>query len=191
MKAFNIHLTGVGGQGIGLLSEALLRASDHAGHRVKGVDTHGLAQRGGVVTSRIRLGEGVHSPLIGRRRADLVVSLERHEAGRSAREALKDGGTLAYYDTSWQPMEVRIGGAEPFSSQDLQAEADLRGIQVVRVFKPGLVDARQQNMVLLAHIVKRELVPGVGREHVRQALDDLMAGRMLQENLALVEAEWA
>ena len=47
MEAFNAYLIGVGGQGIGMLSEILIRAADHAGHRVKAVDTHGLAQRGG------------------------------------------------------------------------------------------------------------------------------------------------
>jgi indolepyruvate ferredoxin oxidoreductase beta subunit len=46
MKAFNIYLAGVGGQGIGLLSEILLRGADHAGLKVKGVDTHGLAASG-------------------------------------------------------------------------------------------------------------------------------------------------
>ena len=56
MNIFNIHLCGVGGQGIGLLSEIILRAADHAGHAAKAVDTHGLAQRGGIVVSQIRLG---------------------------------------------------------------------------------------------------------------------------------------
>ena len=52
MKTFNIYLTGVGGQGIGLLSEVVLRAADHAGHPVKSVDTHGLAQRGDLLLGR-------------------------------------------------------------------------------------------------------------------------------------------
>ena len=82
MDNFNIYLTGVGGQGIGLLSEILIRAADHAGHRVKGVDTHGLAQRGGIVVSRIRIGDRVHTPLIPAGEADLVIALERHEALR-------------------------------------------------------------------------------------------------------------
>ena len=76
MKPFNIYLTGVGGQGIGLLIEILLRAADHAGFPVKGVDTHGLAQRGGIVVSQIRIGEEAHSPLIRQGEADLVVALE-------------------------------------------------------------------------------------------------------------------
>ena len=107
MTSFNIYLTGVGGQGIGLLSEILLRSADHAGLKVKAVDTHGLAQRGGIVISHLRIGEKVFSPLIFRNQADLVVALERNEALRGLNAALKDNGTLIYYDTSWQPLEVR------------------------------------------------------------------------------------
>lgn len=55
MKSYNVYMSGVGGQGIGLLSEVLLRAADYAGYRVKAVDTHGLAQRGGIVVSQVRM----------------------------------------------------------------------------------------------------------------------------------------
>ena len=75
MKDFNIYLTGVGGQGIGLISEIILRAADHAGHAVKSVDTHGLAQRGGIVVSQIRMGDGVFSPLISEGTADIAIAL--------------------------------------------------------------------------------------------------------------------
>lgn len=66
-----------------MLSEVLIRAADYAGYTVKAVDTHGLAQRGGIVVSQVRLGETVHTPLVSRRSADLVIALERHEAQRA------------------------------------------------------------------------------------------------------------
>lgn len=191
MKEFNVYLIGVGGQGIGMLSEVLLRAADHAGHKVKGVDTHGLAQRGGIVRSRLRLGEGVHSPLIEENRADMVVALERHEALRAADTALKDSGTLIYYNAAWQPMEVRVAGAKEVDEGRLEKYCAERNIRLVRVFKPDLLDARMQNIILLAHIAKNELLPGVEKEHYRQAMDDLMSGSMLEKNTALFEAELA
>ena len=61
---FNIFLIGVGGQGIGLVSEVIARAADVAGIAVHGADTHGLAQRGGSVSSFIRLGDKAYSPMI-------------------------------------------------------------------------------------------------------------------------------
>ena len=94
MSQFNIYISGVGGQGIGLLSQALLRGIDHAGIRAIAVDTHGLAQRGGVVVSRIRCGTGTHSPLIRAGHADLVLGMGIHEAMRGLVSALKPTGTL-------------------------------------------------------------------------------------------------
>lgn len=97
MKTFNIYITGVGGQGIGLLSQTLLRAIDYAGVKAIAVDTHGLAQRGGVVVSRIRCGEAVHSPLMMKKSADLVLGMEIHEAMRGLVTAGKEGGLLYFW----------------------------------------------------------------------------------------------
>ena len=109
VEKFNIYLIGVGGQGIGLLSEAIIRACDYAGYPVKGVDTHGLAQRGGTVISHIRIGNGVYTPLIQEGNADLVVALERNEALRGLNTYLKDGGTLIYYNALWQTLATSLG----------------------------------------------------------------------------------
>ena len=189
MKAFNIYLAGVGGQGIGLLSEILLRGADHAGLKVKSVDTHGLAQRGGVVVSQLRLGRRVYSPLIFQNEADLVVALEYHEALRGTNTALKDGGTLIYYKTAWQPLEVRLNLAQPVSGALITKECQKRNIREISVFKADLKDARMQNIVLLANIDKYSLIPGVKKEHYIQAMDDLLQGRLLETNIELFEKE--
>ncbi len=191
MDAFNIYLAGVGGQGIGLLSEIILRAGDHAGLPVKGVDTHGLAQRGGIVKSQIRMGRDAHAPLIAERRADLVVALERHEALRAMNIALKDRGTLIYYNAVWQPLDVRLGRDPEVSVEMLQATAQARDIKAIPVYDPELPDARMQNIALLAVIAKSELVPGVRLADYTRAMDDLMAGRMLATNRAVFESRLA
>jgi indolepyruvate ferredoxin oxidoreductase beta subunit len=187
MKSFNIYLIGVGGQGIGLLSEILLRAADHAGLKVKGVDTHGLAQRGGIVVSRVRIGENAHSPLIPSGQADMVVALERHEALRGMNSILKDSGTLVYYDVVWQPLDVRLKKEGEVSVDTIREQGEKRGIKIVKVFKKDLVNARMQNIVLLGHLDGRHLIPDVDTGHFRQAMDDLMSGRMLEKNMALFE----
>lgn len=191
MDRFDIYLIGVGGQGIGMLSEIILRAADRAGHPVKGVDTHGLAQRGGIVRSQVRIGASAHSPLIRQGTADLVVALERHEALRGMNSALRNGGTLLYYNTVWQPLAVRLNQSEAVSEEMIQDECRRRAIREIRVFKKGLTDARLQNMVLLAHIDKLTLIPDVGTEHYRLAMGDLMAGSMLEKNQAIFNAERA
>lgn len=185
MKAFNIYLTGVGGQGIGLISEIIMRAADHGGHPVKSVDTHGLAQRGGIVVSQIRIGETVFSPLIPAGQVDLVISLERHEALRAAGTVLKNGGCLIYYNTVWQPLSVRLDEAPEVADSDIQDLCRSRGVQVVSVFQPDLPDIRMQNMVVLADIHRRRLIPGIDLSHYQAAMADLMAGSLLEKNMAI------
>ena len=188
MNPFNIYLSGVGGQGIGLLSEIILRAADHAGYTVKAVDTHGLAQRGGIVVSQIRMGGQVHTPLLPTNAADLVVSLERHEALRALNRAASDGGTLIYYNTVWQPLDVRLGAAAEVAGDTIQSQCKARKIRLIEVYKPDLPDTRMQNIVLLSHIHREYLIPDIDLEHYRQAMEDLMAGGMLQANIELFES---
>lgn len=184
----NIHMTGVGGQGIGLLSEALLRALSIAGMEVRGVDTHGLAQRGGVVVSQIRTGKGEFSPLIAPGEADLVLALERHEALRAVGGYLRDGGTLAYYDAVWQPFEVRTGSVPAVSTEALHEECRRRDIRVLRVFRDDLPDPRMQNTALLSEVLRKGLIPGLAPVHLKGAMEDLLQGDALRSNLEILGA---
>lgn len=188
MKSFNIYITGVGGQGIGLLSQALLRGIDHARIPAIAVDTHGLAQRGGVVVSRIRCGNGVHSPLIMKKNADLVLGMEIHEAMRGLGTALKKKGTLVFMDVSWQPLPVRLGQNHEITSDDVQIACETAQVNAVKVETRSMVDSRMQNMALLGTVAGKGLVPGVEKEHYEAALDDLLSGRMLDSNKELFNA---
>ncbi len=187
MKPFNVFLIGVGGQGIGLLSEITLRAADYAGHRVKAVDTHGLAQRGGVVVSNLRMGDAVFSPLIPQGEADLVLALERHEALRGLKIAARDGGTLVYYDTVWQPLDVRLGSVAETRAADIHRVCQARHIKDHRVCHPALEDIRMQNIVVLSVIHKKGLIPGIQEMHYKKAMVDLLQGVVLKQNLKLFE----
>lgn len=187
-RAFNVYIIGVGGQGIGLLSEAVARAADHGALEVRGVDTHGLAQRGGIVVSHVRIGRGAFSPLVMERSAHLVAALERNEALRAMNSHLMDGGTLAYYDAVWQPLLVRLGRESPVSREALSRECARRSIREERVLRDDLDEARMQNVALLARISSGGLIPGLSREHYEAALADLLDGAVLQRNLELFRA---
>ncbi len=183
---FDIYLAGVGGQGIGLLSEALIRAIDYAGLPVKGCDTHGLAQRGGSVASHVRVGASACSPLVSEGRAHLVVALELHEAVSAGRFYLREGGTLLWFDASWQPLQVRLGEAPAAVASDADQVAALRHGYAIRVGREAAPDPRMQNTAMLAEICGRGLVPGLRLEHARAALADLMSGTAMEANLALL-----
>lgn len=184
-KHFGIYLTGVGGQGIGLISEIILRAVDHAGYPVKAVDTHGLAQRGGIVVSQIRMGSQVTTPLIPKNQADLVVALERHEALRGINGALKDHGTIVYYNTVWQPLPVRLGEVPEVSEEMIKNVCAKRRIKIHRVLHPHLEDPRMQNIAVLGVIDRNHLIPGIQTDHFLMAMEDLMSGQMLEKNMGL------
>ncbi len=189
-RKFEVFMIGVGGQGIGLLSEILIRAVDYSGQVCVGVDTHGLAQRGGIVSSHLKIGD-VNSPLVIPGNVDLVLALERHEAARGM-NYLKDSGVLAYYDTSWQPLAVRIGKTSEITDEEIETTAKERNIKVYRVFRE-LPDVRMQNIALLGTVAKYELIPGVSVRHYIQAMEDLMNPKILEENkkifLEIVEVE--
>jgi indolepyruvate ferredoxin oxidoreductase beta subunit len=188
MKSFNIYIIGVGGQGIGLLSQALLRGIDHAGIPALAVDTHGLAQRGGIVVSQIRCGDRVHSPLIMSHSADLVLGMEIHEAARGASLALKKSGILVFLDVSWQPLPVRLGRGPEITAGEVVQACTVLGAVPIRLEVGTLPDARMQNMALLGAVSKNALVPGVSKEHYEAALEDLLSGDLLEKNRAVFDA---
>ncbi|MGB9614074.1 MAG: 2-oxoacid:acceptor oxidoreductase family protein [Fervidobacterium sp.] len=184
MKTFSIFLIGVGGQGIGTLSEILIRAIDYSGQKCAGVDTHGLAQRGGVVSSHLKIGQA-NSPLVVPGEVDLVIALEKHEAARGL-TYLKPQGTLVYYDTSWQPLPVRLGRENEIRREEIENLAKINGITVYRVFYE-LPDTRMQNIVVLGTIAKNNLIPGVEKQHYLQAMKDLMNEKVYSANSELFE----
>jgi indolepyruvate ferredoxin oxidoreductase, beta subunit len=104
----NIFLAGVGGQGILLASEVLGEAFLRAGHDVKKSEVHGMAQRGGAVTTHLRFGPTVHSPLIEPGTADLLLAFEKLEALRFL-HMLAPGGTIVVNVQEIPPAPVSAG----------------------------------------------------------------------------------
>lgn len=83
IKEFNVLITGVGGQGVILISELLGEAAVKDQLRVRGSEILGMAVRGGSVTSAIRLGEDVYGPLIPTSKCSALVGMEPSEALRN------------------------------------------------------------------------------------------------------------
>lgn len=183
MRGANIYICGVGGQGIGLLAEVLIQSCLQAGHAVKGVDTHGLAQRGGIVTSHIRLGAGVYAPQVPPGQADLVLGLERLEAYRATLEMLKTGGTVVYYDCEYQPIHVRMGRGSYPGAAELARAVGERGGRLERVLLEGLPDPRMQNTALLGRVTSLGLIDGLTPALVEEQLAALVPASAREANL--------
>jgi indolepyruvate ferredoxin oxidoreductase beta subunit len=104
----NVFLAGVGGQGALLASEVLGEAFLIGGYDVKKSEVHGMAQRGGAVTTHLRYGPKVFSPLIEPGSADLLVAFEKMEALRFA-HFLKPAGAAVVNAQEILPPSVATG----------------------------------------------------------------------------------
>jgi indolepyruvate ferredoxin oxidoreductase beta subunit len=104
----NALLAGIGGQGVLTASQLLAEAAVCAGHDVKKSEVHGMAQRGGVVTSHVRFGQKVYSPIISPGEADLLIAFEEAEALRWRGE-VRAGGTLVVNCLRVVPPVVNLG----------------------------------------------------------------------------------
>lgn len=183
-QAYNIYLIGVGGQGIGLMGEVMMRVCLGAGYSVRGCDTHGLAQRGGLVQTHIRLGDGVRTPRITPGTADLVLALERLEALRGITTMLRDGGTCIYYDTEYQPIHVRMGKNSYPSVEDVSAAARRRNVHLEHV-QLDLPDPRMQNIALFGRLASLNVIPGITGEIIEQEIRNVVPAHALESNLAV------
>ncbi len=111
MTVTNVLMAGVGGQGIILASEVMARIAAESGMDVKKSDVHGMAQRGGSVTSHVRFGDKVHSPLIPDGESDILMASEALECLRYL-HLLKDGGRVAFNLQQIPPPSVSRGQQE-------------------------------------------------------------------------------
>ena len=109
-KATTVLLCGVGGQGTILAADLLAHAALAAGTSVKVSEIHGMAQRGGAVTTVVRFGDEVPSMVCDPGTADCVVSFETTEALRNL-PFLAEDGYLLVADEAIKPLPVATGRA--------------------------------------------------------------------------------
>ncbi|MBA1335722.1 MAG: Indolepyruvate oxidoreductase subunit IorB [Firmicutes bacterium] len=150
----NILMVGVGGQGTILASKVLSNGLVNAGYDVKMSEVHGMAQRGGSVTTQVRYGEKVYSPIIGKGQADIIVAFERMEALRMI-QYLKKGGVLVVNDHVIPPMTV-LTGAEEYPEgiiEELSSKAKTIVFKAAEVARE-IGNPKTQNIVLLGALIK-------------------------------------
>ena len=162
MNDTNFLRVGVGGQGTILASNVLADVGLAVGLDVKKSEVHGMAQRGGSVTSHIRWGGPVRSPIIGAGEVDELLAFEELEALRYA-ELLRPGGLALVSDHRIPPVAVSMGDdAYPEDERVRQVlgavTADLHFVPTVAVARE-LGNARAHNVVMLGALAQRLPVP--------------------------------
>lgn len=104
-------LVGVGGQGAILISKIMTNGFMKAGYDVKQSEVHGMAQRGGSVSTQVRWGDKVYGPVFGKGEADIMVALEKMEAVRYA-DFLKPDGVAIINDYAIKSTTIASGAEE-------------------------------------------------------------------------------
>ena len=150
-RAGNVFLAGVGGQGILLASEVLCEAFLLSGHDVKKSEVHGMAQRGGAVTTHLRFGKKVRSPLIEPGAAELLIAFEKMEALRFAHYLSPDGTALVNAQEILPPSVAT--GKEPYPE---------RIEERLRAFTPNLFLVDALAAALSLHEVRSANIVMVG-----------------------------
>ena len=111
MSNVSVMIVGVGGQGTLLASRILGNLVLGEGYDVKVSEVHGMSQRGGSVVTYLKYGNKVHSPIIDKGEADVILAFEELEALR-ALPFLKKGGKIIVNTQNINPMPVITGMAK-------------------------------------------------------------------------------
>src|SRR3990172_3914155 len=145
MIVANFLLAGVGGQGTLLASDIVDDVGMRVGADVKKSEVHGMSQRGGAVTSHVRWGERVASPLCEKGAVDFFIAQEMLEALRWI-EFVRPGGTVFLSRQQIVPTST-VYGADQYPS-------DEHIVSVVKQVagKVLLIDARIAQ--LLGHLTR-------------------------------------
>jgi indolepyruvate ferredoxin oxidoreductase beta subunit len=172
VKEFNLLISAVGGQGGLTLSRIIASAAVKMGLKVRVGETLGMSQRGGAVTSFVRMGEDVYSPLIPEGEADVLIGMEPIEALRAAKYI--GSKTFAIVNVKpIKPVPVNLGLEEyPSIEKILELLSKLSGKVVsfnAYEIAKNAGSTRVVNSVMLGALTALKLLP-IPRETILDTL---------------------
>ena len=150
----SVLFVGVGGQGTILASKILTIGLIEHGYDVKMSEVHGMSQRGGSVSTQVRFGKKVYSPIIGEGSADILVSFEEMEAARYAR-FLKKGGKMVVNKTQIPSLPVLSGACQYPQGiiAELKKHVPGRDLDATKI-ATDLGNPKSANVVLLGALIE-------------------------------------
>ena len=179
-KTTNIMIVGVGGQGTLLASRVLGNAVIRKGYDVKVSEVHGMSQRGGSVVTYVKYGDAVHSPIIDKGEADIILAFETLEAYR-ALPYLKKGGKMIVNDQRINPMPV-ITGAMQYPEEickKLSACVDLTAVDALTLAREA-GNIKAVNVVLIGVMAKST---SISYEEWVETIKATVPAKLLEVNL--------
>ncbi|MBE0512779.1 2-oxoacid:acceptor oxidoreductase family protein [Candidatus Bathyarchaeota archaeon] len=189
---FDVMLTGVGGEGVLTTQVMIARAANIEGHYVRGVQLHGLAQRGGVIPTFVRFGseKEVSSPGIMQANADLILAFEALEAVRATYYARKEKTTFVINDYSLVPIYASL-----FNIPYLTMSEIIKRIKPfakrIHVFKASHLGREKLGNAIFGNTILVGVVTGIGllplkEDSLREAIR-VTAPREMENNVKAFE----
>ena len=173
MGEINLIIAGVGGQGSVLASHLVAMAAIRDGLHARVGETFGAAMRGGSVASHIRLGKEVHSPLISKDGADVILALEPLEGLRNSVRYLREDGLLLTNTRAWSPTDVNIGLAKYPDMKTIEKSVKKLGGRAIIIDATSLAqragNVRTMNVVMLGALAGTGKLP-VSIESLKQVI---------------------
>lgn len=180
----DVVFSGVGGQGVVVLSDIFCEAAMLDGFDVAKAEIHGMAQRGGSIVAYARIGDKVESPLIETGKADAIVGFEVLETAR-ALPMLKPNGTVIVNMKLIQPTSFPKG-VKPKTTQELIDLIQAKALKVHQVDGNGIAQKVGNNLVvntvLLGALSALADIP-VKRESFEKAMASRLKPKYLNVNM--------
>ena len=183
----DIMICGVGGQGTVLASKIIAASAMDEGYTAHSAETIGMAQRGGPVTSHVRIGEDAYSPLIPIGGVDLLIAFEPSEAVRNLKYLKKDGFVIIN-SVPVKPTSL-VGGADYDGKEEisfLQSKCRTLVVDSDALCAPFGSSKFFNVAVLGAALGTGEL--GLKEETVRKTIVNIVPERFQEKNLAALTA---
>lgn len=192
MKEFNIVISGTGGQGVLTLQNIISEAALKQGYDVKTSELHGLSQRGGGISSHIRFGDNIYSPLVLQGEANLVIGLEPLEALRVCYYGSKANKTVFLVNSERiLPISVTVLKEKYPSLKEIKKILDGFSSKVIVLDASGTVkketgDVLAANIFLLGYACGKKLVP-IKKELMLEVMKGLIPEKYFENNKKVFE----
>ena len=182
--AINCILAGVGGQGTVLASKLIAQAAMDKGQNARTAETIGMAQRGGCVVSHVRIGDEIHSPMIPKHSADIIIGFEPAEAVRCL-PYLKKGGVVVVSRKAIKPVTASLSDST-YDGSEMLTYLQEKAIKLIVVDGDQICEdcgsAKVLNVALLGAASASEML-SLTISELENAIKERVNSRFIEMNI--------
>ncbi len=151
---YQIVVAGFGGQGVVFLVKVLSICASKSGYKFLGTENHGMSQRGGSVSSHIKIGN-FYNPLIDFGQADLLIGLDKDEAALNLPYLKKEGSVVVNVD------------------KFIEIDANVFTVDANKLAEDGVFDAKGLNVFMLGVTLAKVKNFPFSVDEVKEAIEQI------------------